>query len=410
MPVAETAERAGWLPARRGFRVSVRLGVPPADEDYVTRHPVRRLGAAAVAALILLAGAAPASAGEVPPALVSSPHFYGERVEYPMLFPVGGNAVYFADDANLGFGACRDGCTRSHEGVDILAPKMTPVYAVADASVSWIGSQCCSVFLRHDDGWRSWYIHLNNDTPGTDDGLGWGIAPGIVPGTRVTAGQLIGWVGDSGNAEETEPHLHFELHDAFGVKLDPYPSLVMAQTGGSGICARSETAPLADLLTPGLILRRGMRGPAVAQLQGFLATRGRDVGPIDGIFGPLTHRGVRAFQRRQGLEIDGIVGPQTRAAVAAFSERPAFASLLDLEGRTLEDGMRGADIRELKRWLRALGYEVGPRPLTPRFDDLTDASVRAFQESVGLVPDGQVGATTRAALQAALWLIRPDGC
>ncbi len=376
----------------------------------MTRHPVRRLGSAALAALILVAGAVPALAGEAPPALLSSPHFYGERVEYPMVFPVGGSAVYFADDANLGFGACRDGCTRSHEGVDILAAKMTPVYAVADADVSWIGSQCCSVFLQHDDGWRSWYIHLDNDTPGTDDGLGWGIAPGIVPGARVTAGQLIGWVGDSGNAEDTDPHLHFELHDAYGVKLDPYPSLVMAQMGGPGVCARSETSPLADLLTPGLTLRRGMRGPAVAELQGFLATRGRDVGAIDGILGPLTRRAVRAFQRSQGLEIDGVVGIQTRAAIAAFTERAAFASLLDLEGRTLAAGMRGSDIRELKRWLRALGYEVGPRPLTGRFDELTDAALRTFQESTGLAPDGQVGSTTRAALQEALWLVRPDGC
>ncbi len=70
-----------------------------------------------------------------------------------------------------------------------------------------------------------WYIHLNNDTPGTDDGLGWGFADGISSGVHVTAGQLIGWVGDSGNAEWTASHLHFELHHPDHGSVNPYPHL-----------------------------------------------------------------------------------------------------------------------------------------------------------------------------------------
>ncbi len=374
---------------------------------------VGRLGAAVLVAAVPLLGALPAAATEAttpPPVVLGGTHFYGERVEYPMLFPVGGEELHFADDEYLGFGACRAGCTRLHEGVDVMAPKMTEVYAVADATVSWIGSQCCSVFLQHDDGWQSWYIHLNNDTPGTDDGLGWGIAEGIVPGARVTAGQLIGWVGDSGNAEDTDPHLHFELHDAFGVKVDPYPSLVMAQNGGAGVCARSEAAPLADLLEPGATLRRGMQGAGVFELQGFLATRGYQVGAIDGSFGERTHRAVRSFQKSKGLEMDGVVGVQTRAAIAALVQRPAFASLVDLEGPVLEPGVRGVAVGELKRWLRAAGYDPGPRPFNGVFDDLAAGAVVAFQQAVGLPPDGRVDSATRAALLRALWLVRPDGC
>ncbi len=272
-----------------------------------------------------------------------------------------------------------------------MAPKMTEVYAVADATVSWVGSRCCSVFLQHDDGWWSWYIHLNNDTPGTDDGLAWGIAEGIVPGARVTAGQLIGWVGDSGNAEDTDPHLHFELHDAYAVKVDPYPSLLLAQTGVGGVCARSEAAPLADLLEAGVTLQKGMQGAAVYELQGFLATRGYQVGSIDGIFGERTYRALRAFQRSQAIKIDGIVGSETRAVIVAFTQRKALASLLDLDGRLLTSGMRGPEVGELKRWLRAVGYDPGPRPFNGVFDALTVSALGSFQQAAGLPADRHGG-------------------
>jgi Peptidase family M23 len=141
---------------------------------------------------------------------------------YPMIFPVVGD-VSFTDT----FGAPRSG-GRTHEGTDIMGAKMLPVVAVADGTVGWIGSTCCYFELEHDDGYSSWYIHLNNDTPGTDDGLAWGIAPGITTGVRVTAGQLIGWVGDSGNAEWTGSHLHFELRDPDGTAINAYESLLAA--------------------------------------------------------------------------------------------------------------------------------------------------------------------------------------
>jgi hypothetical protein len=169
-------------------------------------------GRAALAALLL------AAAAVVVPAAPSSAAIYGES----MYFPVIGDVKY--SDT---FGACRSGCSRTHEGVDIKAPKMTPVVAVKDGTVGWMhneqGGKCCAMELRHDDGWESWYIHLNNDTPGTDDGQGWGFAPGIERGVHVVAGQLIGYVGDSGNAENTVSHLHFELHKPDGTVVNPTP-------------------------------------------------------------------------------------------------------------------------------------------------------------------------------------------
>ncbi|HWH31564.1 MAG TPA: cell wall-binding repeat-containing protein, partial [Egibacteraceae bacterium] len=95
-------------------------------------------------------------------------------------------------------------------------------------------------------GLESVYVHLNNDSPGTDDGAGgpeWAYAPGIREGVRVERGQWIGYVGDSGNAESTGSHLHFELHDPElddpcldGYRnptwMNPYPSLVGAWDRG----------------------------------------------------------------------------------------------------------------------------------------------------------------------------------
>ena len=144
---------------------------------------------------------------------------YVYRMQWPVL---GGGAVLSV------FGAERDLGARHHAGVDISAPKMTPVVAVRDGTVSTIHDErgnCCWVGINHDDGWSSWYLHLNNDIDGSDDGGGVGIRPDLSVGTRVLAGEVIGWVGDSGNAEPSTPHLHFELHMRSGVAIDPLASL-----------------------------------------------------------------------------------------------------------------------------------------------------------------------------------------
>jgi hypothetical protein len=149
-----------------------------------------------------------------------------------MVFPVDGENSY--SDT---FGAPRGG-GRTHEGTDILADKGVPVLAVAEGSVRWIGTTCCYLALDHGDGWETWYIHLNNDTQNldgsySDDGLGWGIADGIEVGVEVSAGQVIGWVGDSGNAEWTGSHLHFELRRD-GVAINAYEYLVKAEGNWTG--------------------------------------------------------------------------------------------------------------------------------------------------------------------------------
>ncbi len=213
-------------------------------------------GVLAVIMVLAWSGVARAGAGD-PAALAAEDGFGiapGERVTFstsssapvvPILFPFDYKATWTDT-----WGAPRSG-GRTHAGNDLMAPKMTRIYAVADGVLDWMndtapytkstynGVPYFNILLRGDDGNVYFYIHLNNDTPpaspgapDTDDGLGGAenaYAPGLKNGSRVTAGQFIGYVGDSGNAEDSGSHLHFELHlGGYGNPIDPYNSLMAA--------------------------------------------------------------------------------------------------------------------------------------------------------------------------------------
>ncbi|MEX1038072.1 MAG: M23 family metallopeptidase [Acidimicrobiia bacterium] len=147
---------------------------------------------------------------------------------YEMQWPLAVESRVFS-----GFGADRDGGARRHKGNDLVVPKMAPVVAVADGTVTAVRStppdDCCWLLITHTDGWQSLYVHLNNDTWRTDDGQGHGVRPGLAAGDTVAAGEVIGWVGDSGNSEDTVPHLHFEIRHPDGYSVDPYSSLQAAR-------------------------------------------------------------------------------------------------------------------------------------------------------------------------------------
>ncbi len=134
----------------------------------------------------------------------------------------------FSDD----WGDPRSG-GRRHQGTDLFATKHSAVLAVADGFVTTIGeSHRAGYYVRitHRDGWESWYMHLNNDSTGTDDGAGGAaaaFAPGLEEGMFVAAGTVVGYVGDSGNAESGSSHTHFELHDG-SRRVNPYPYLADA--------------------------------------------------------------------------------------------------------------------------------------------------------------------------------------
>lgn len=154
-----------------------------------------------------------------------------EPLTVPMVFPVAGKHRW--SDTFL---AARGGGTRRHRGQDIFADKLAPLVACFDGIVeikTGGGNAGYMITLIGDNGWTAQYYHVNNDTPGTDDGKGgpdYAFAPGIKNGTRVYAGQLIGYNGDSGNAESTSPHVHFELWNrSLNACFNPVESLNKAK-------------------------------------------------------------------------------------------------------------------------------------------------------------------------------------
>ncbi len=182
------------------------------------RALLRATSSIAIAAIALTVGtwaAGPAPAQAEP-----------ERPRFVLtVFPQDTTEVEFSNS----WGNRRSG-GRGHKGTDIIGPRGTEVFAAADGTVTDMGkSRLSGYYIRidHGDGWATSYMHLNNDTYGTDDGNGgtWtAFHPTLMEGDEVIAGQVIGYVGDSGNAEGTTPHTHFEVKYE-GEKLNPYDYL-----------------------------------------------------------------------------------------------------------------------------------------------------------------------------------------
>jgi len=129
------------------------------------------------------------------------------------MFPVQG-ANSFVDS----FGAPRSG-GRSHKGTDIMCARNTPLVAVVDGVIrstsprdSGLGG--ITIWLKGDDRKTSYYAYLSS------------IKSGISKGVRVSAGEVIGYAGNTGNAAGGPVHLHFEIHPGGGAAVDPYPTLI----------------------------------------------------------------------------------------------------------------------------------------------------------------------------------------
>jgi murein DD-endopeptidase MepM/ murein hydrolase activator NlpD len=138
--------------------------------------------------------------------------------------PLNGTAMHIpvvgvkARDLDDSWHAPRDGGSRQHKGIDIFAAKGTPVVAVEDGIISYIGDQpkgghC--LWLTTESGTSFYYAHLDR----------W--APGMYEGMEVQTGDLLGFVGNTGNAIHTPSHLHFGISQNDEM-VNPFPILTRA--------------------------------------------------------------------------------------------------------------------------------------------------------------------------------------
>lgn len=163
----------------------------------------------------------PDTAGETVPGgpVLVSPEVTAQLSEGGYVFPVYGPSS-FGDS----FGAPRPNVPGGwHHGEDVFAPLGTPLLAVADGTLHTIGFNKIGgyrLWLRDLSGNQFYYAHLS------------AYSPLAIEGRRVAAGDVIGFVGDTGDADGGAPHLHFEIHPAAMVGLGydgvvaPYPILL----------------------------------------------------------------------------------------------------------------------------------------------------------------------------------------
>jgi Peptidase family M23 len=153
--------------------------------------------------------------------------FAAGTVPEHIIFPVVGKVAYIDD-----FGAARPG--GPHQGNDIMAEKKSPAVAAEAGKVKYwttSGAAGCMLYLYGESGTTYLYIHLNNDLTMRNDNRGKcvnGTAYTVKNGAKVAAGQQIAYVGDSGDANGRNSHLHFEVHPGGGKAVSPYPYLQKA--------------------------------------------------------------------------------------------------------------------------------------------------------------------------------------
>jgi hypothetical protein len=141
----------------------------------------------------------------------------GGSVAGGMACPVAG-PVSFHDD----FGDPRSG-GRRHQGNDLFAAYGTPIVAIENGVIfhtdaTPVGLGGIDIWLRGDSGTTYYHAHDSANL--------------VTVNERVTVGQVIAYVGDTGNAQGGPSHLHFEIHPAGGPAIDPYPTV-------SRLCAAS---------------------------------------------------------------------------------------------------------------------------------------------------------------------------
>lgn len=164
------------------------------------------------------------------------------------------------------FGADRDGGRRTHDGVDIFARRGTPVLAAAPGIAYRIGITNLGgkvVWVRDPlRNFRLYYAHLDSQN--------------VKDGDRIEIGDTLGFVGNTGNARTTPPHLHFGIYRSGEGAVDPVPFLAPPQGTAAGLTAELDhLGEWVRLVDDGIRLRAapGGRAAIVRDLTRYTAVR-----------------------------------------------------------------------------------------------------------------------------------------
>jgi murein DD-endopeptidase MepM/ murein hydrolase activator NlpD len=104
---------------------------------------------------------------------------------------------------------------RGHQGIDIFAPRGAAVFSATDGVIWKVGQNRLggnAVWILGPGGQMHYYAHLQ------------GFAD-ISPRNRIYQGEILGYVGNTGNAKGTPPHLHYAIYTISGSAINPYPLL-----------------------------------------------------------------------------------------------------------------------------------------------------------------------------------------
>lgn len=293
----------------------------------------------------------------------------------------------------------RSGGYKGHAGTDIAPPRPgqtgKPVVAAFAGTIKRIHRTA-----RHGNRSSTWapFKTGNGMLVANPDGEGNGynhMTPlsGLKIGSKVKAGDLIGYNDSSGN--QSGPHTHFELWEDWEDPNSHYdPQLAFKKFGvkpgskPSKISGKPSTQAAGNTKADNIAIAKALN------LMGY------DAGYPDGVDGPMMKAAVKDFQEDHGLYPDEEWGPVTQAKYEALGrpKKPIkpTASKPSKTYRNLQNGSTGADVGRVQRALRSEGYTK--QIVDNGFGDQTEVNVRDFQRRTGLVQDGIAAEITQKRL------------
>tara|TARA_R110002126_G_scaffold291771_1_gene457523 strand:- start:4087 stop:4947 length:861 start_codon:yes stop_codon:yes gene_type:complete len=210
-----------------------------------------------------------------------------------------------------------------HLGIDIFAPKGTPLVACVNGEIYGIKLGISvggnTVNIKGDDGKNYYYAHLDS------------VNNELEEGDKINKGEFLGTVGNTGSASGSHPHLHFSIYKGNYRRgsIDPWEYLnstlnkeeitvidkndVIEKVDGKVVTGEIYIDDILDNMDNSELISVGSKGDGVKEIQEILLDLDYELPEYgaDSIFGSETKEAVEDFQTDREIEVDGIVGIET---------------------------------------------------------------------------------------------------